>query len=152
VVTKSEAYRGKIFESVVDVIRPVGDVTTRTYRMDSYLPDDTPLMAGMTVDVNVVLDERDGALLVPSSSLVRQKAQGGQLGSASLWVIEQQKLFLKPVTVGTVGPAMAEIKEGITLDTIIALKAAKDWRDGKAVRAKIKENVNPALSSSSEIK
>lgn len=136
VVAKSEAFQGETFESKVDVIRPVGDSGTRTYRVDSYLPDTTKLMAGMTVDVNVVLDERENAVLVPSGALVREKPQGGQLGNAYLWVVRDGKLARQPVDVGAVSPDKAEIKKGIDDGDIIAIKPAKTWAEGKHVIVK----------------
>lgn len=136
VAAKSEAFIGEVFESKVDVIRPVGDSATRTYRVDSYLPDNTKLMAGMTVDVNIVLSQRDDAMLVPSGALVREKPQGGELGNAYLWVVRNGKLARQPVDVGAISPEKAEIKKGIDDNDLIALKPDKKWVDGKIVSGK----------------
>ncbi len=136
IAAKSEAFIGEVFESKVDVIRPVGDSATRTYRVDSYLPDSTRLMAGMTVDVNIVLAERADALLVPSGALVREKPQGGELGNAYLWVIRNGKLARQPVDVGAVSPEKAEIRKGIDENDLVAIKPNKKWGDGKRVSSR----------------
>lgn len=133
IAAKSEAFLGEVFESKVDVIRPVGDSATRTYRVDSYLPDTTKLMAGMTVDVNIVLAERMDALLVPSGALVREKPQGGELGNAYLWIIRDGKLARQPVDVGAISPQKAEIRKGIDDKDLIAIKPDKKWVEGKRV-------------------
>ncbi len=133
IAAKSEAFIGDVFESKVDVIRPVGDSATRTYRVDSYLPDNTKLMAGMTVDVNIVLDERDDAILVPAGAVVREKPQGGELGNAYLWVVRDGNLARQPVDVGAVSPDKAEIKKGIDENDQIAIRPDKKWKDGKRV-------------------
>ena len=136
IAAKSEAFIGEVFESNVDVIRPVGDSATRTYRVDSFLPDSTKLMAGMTVDVNIVLAERADALLVPSGALVREKPQGGELGNAYLWVIRDGRLARQPVDVGAVSPEKAEIRKGIDENDTVAIKPNKKWADGKRVSSK----------------
>ena len=93
-------------------------------------------MAGMTVDVNIVLSQRDDAMLVPSGALVREKPQGGELGNAYLWVVRNGKLARQPVDVGAISPEKAEIKKGIDDNDLIALKPDKKWVDGKIVSGK----------------
>ncbi len=144
VVATSEAFPGESFESRVDVVRAVGDVATRTWRVDSGLPPDTRLMAGMTVDVNIVLAEHEDALLLPVSAVMRAAPAGGALGAASVWKIKNGRLKRQKVKLGAVGPEKAEVVEGVDEKDVVALKPSLDWKDGAPVR--IVKNGGPRLN------
>ena len=56
----------------------MGDPVAKTYRVKLALPDDTPLMPGMSLEANIVTREKPDALLVP-----RRRAAGRQRSSSS---------------------------------------------------------------------
>ncbi len=62
---KADAFRGRDLEGRVERITPKGDPVNKSYRVRIALPDDTPLMIGMTTEINVVVREVADALLVP---------------------------------------------------------------------------------------
>lgn len=62
---KTDAMPGQVQEGVVDDITPKGDPLEKNFRVRISLPSDTPLMIGMTVEVNVVTDKAEQALTVP---------------------------------------------------------------------------------------
>lgn len=59
-------------DAKVDWRSPVIDPLSRTFTMRSYLPDGTPLLDGMLVDVDILLAERDG-LGVPRDAVILKK-------------------------------------------------------------------------------
>ena len=65
-------FHDKKIEAKADWCSPVIDPLSRTFTMRSYLPEGTPLMDGMLVDVDVTLAERDG-LGVPRDAVVLKK-------------------------------------------------------------------------------
>lgn len=62
---KSDAIAGKVLEGTIADITPKGDPVNKNFRVRIALPADTPLLIGMTVEVNVVTDKTDNALVVP---------------------------------------------------------------------------------------
>ena len=71
---RTDAFLDRRLEGTLREITPMGDNVTKTYRIRIALPDDTPLMAGMSVEANVITREKAGALLVPADAV-----QGGQV-------------------------------------------------------------------------
>lgn len=121
----AEAFPGQVFTSKVSHIRPLGDSATRTYRVEAKLPDDTPLLPGMTVDVNIVLARHENALLLPARAVARERSQGGQPGAAYVWLIPPDgKLERRAVTVGVDGPQTVEIRDGVDLESVVAANPA----------------------------
>ena len=65
---KADAFPGRALEGSVGQITPKGDPVQKTYRVRIALPDDTPLMIGMTIEANIIIAERP-AVLVPARAL-----------------------------------------------------------------------------------
>jgi membrane fusion protein, multidrug efflux system len=106
---RSDAFPGRSLEAVVDNITPKGDPLTRTYRVRFRLPEDTLLMIGMSVDVNIVVRVSEGALLVPSLAV-----QGDEV-----FVVEDGVARRRQVKVGIRGMQAVEILSGIADDARI---------------------------------
>lgn len=66
------SFGGKQVEAKADWCSPVIDTLSRTFTLRSYLPDGTPLVDGMLVDVDILLAERDG-LGVPRDAVILKK-------------------------------------------------------------------------------
>lgn len=70
VLIKADAFPDKAMKGRIAEITPKGDPISKNFRVRVSLPDDTPLLIGMTVEINIIVKEDRSALLVPSSSLV----------------------------------------------------------------------------------
>ncbi len=66
---KCDAYPDKALEGKITQITPQGDPVLKIFRARVGLPDDTPLMIGMTTEVNIIVAEKQDALLVPLEAL-----------------------------------------------------------------------------------
>ena len=73
---------------------------TRTFRVEATLPADSHLLIGMTVDVNLVIAERDGALLLPPTA-VRHERNGFMLPARA-----SAKMFAAHLALLRADPAM----------------------------------------------
>jgi multidrug efflux pump subunit AcrA (membrane-fusion protein) len=62
---KSDAIQGKVLEGTVGDITPKGDPVNKNFRVRISLSKDTPLLIGMTVEVNIVTSKSENALVVP---------------------------------------------------------------------------------------
>ena len=70
-------------------------------------------MIGMTADVDVVVAERENALLVPASASRRIFGQGGRPGAPYVFVVEAGRARRVDVKTGAVGAAKVEIASGL---------------------------------------
>ena len=121
---RTDAFLDRRLEGTVREITPMGDNVTKTYRIRIALPDDTPLIAGMSVEANVITREKAGALLVPADAV-----QGGQV-----FVIDGDRVRRRQVTLGIRGTRATEIVSGLKDGELVASPAMATWADGQRVR------------------
>jgi multidrug efflux pump subunit AcrA (membrane-fusion protein) len=95
VLLRTDAFSSQRLEGRVREITPMGDAITKTYRIRIGLPDDTPLIAGMSVEANVITREKAGALLVPADAVQ----------DASVLVIDHNRLRRRQIVIGIRGTA-----------------------------------------------
>ena len=105
-------------------ITPMGDVAAKTYRIKIALPDDTPLMPGMSVEANVITREKPGALLVPADAV------RGSL----VFVIDGSRVSKRDVKIGIRGTRNTEILSGLDEGERVASPAATELKDRSRVR------------------
>jgi multidrug efflux pump subunit AcrA (membrane-fusion protein) len=78
----------------------------------------------MTVDANLIVAERENALLVPTTAVQ----------NSAVWMIDEGRLHRQPVRVGVTGAGRTEIVEGLTPESRIVDSPAPDLREGRAIR------------------
>ena len=122
---RADAFAGEVLKGTVNRITPHGDPVARTYRVYISLPSDTPLLSGMTTEINIVVAKRDDALLVPVSAV----------SGTGVWVFRDGRAHLADVTLGTVGQDMAEIKKGLDERSEVIVNPPSGLKDGQRVRA-----------------
>jgi len=103
VLLRTDAFSGQRIEGRVREITPMGDVATKTYRIRIALPDDTPLIAGMSVEANVIAREKANALLVPADAV-----QDG-----AVFVIDGNRLHRRAIATGIRGTRAIEVVSGL---------------------------------------
>ncbi len=104
VLIKADAFPERVFEGRVSEITPKGDPVARSYRVRIQLPPDTPLMIGMTAETNIVVAERQDALLVPATAL----------SGNSVWLVRDGRLVQQSVKIGAKGPDRIEVMAGLS--------------------------------------
>ena len=76
-----------------------------------YLAGEPPLQIGMSAETNVVVAQRDAALLLPASAVA----------DGQVWKVEGGRAVRHPVTVGVRAPDKVEIRGGLAeADAVIA--------------------------------
>lgn len=128
VLIRADAFAGKIFHGKIQAITPKGDPIARSYRVRIMFTEDTPLQIGMTAETNIVISEKTDALLVPSSSINKDK----------VWVISGGVVAEKEVLTGAKGAQQTEIVKGLSTDDLVVLSP-----DAKT---KVGQKVNPVLT------
>ncbi len=121
---KADAFPGRPLAGTVDAITPKGDPVMKTFRVRIGLPDDTPLMIGMTVEANIIVEERPDALLVPARAVEDGVVFTVRDGTASRHA----------VTTGIVGPRFVEIRKGLEEGQTVILEPPAGLTNGRAVR------------------
>jgi RND family efflux transporter MFP subunit len=137
---RADAFPGRVMTAEVAQITPKGDTTRKAYRVRLALPDDTPLLIGMTVEANIVLRDIPNAVLLPPSAVVlpaapRGVAQApGQTRAAMVWVVEQDVVRRRAVEIGVQAPRATEIRRGLAAGEAVVLNPPASLRDGQAIR------------------
>lgn len=124
VLLRTDAFAGQRLEGKVYELTPMGDPVSKTYRIRIALPDASPLIAGMSVEANVVTREKAGALLVPPAAV-----QG-----TSVFVIDGSQVRRRQVEIGIRGTRAVEILSGLKEGERVASPAPTGLVDGQRVR------------------
>jgi RND family efflux transporter MFP subunit len=124
VLLRADAFPGQVLTATVGRITPKGDATRKAYRVRLILPDDTPLMIGMTVEANIVLRQAEDAVLVPPAAL----------RDGRVFVVQSETVQARPVEVGVQGPRAVEILRGLQRGEAVVLDPPAGLASGQAVR------------------
>ena len=133
VLLRTDAFQGKRLAGKVSEITPIGDPVAKTYRIKAALPDDTPLLPGMSVEANVVTREKPGALLIPADAL-----QG-----TSVFVVDGNRVRKRAIEVGIRGAQAVEVLSGLSESDRVLSPATAGLADGARVRVTDKPAASP---------
>lgn len=120
----SDAFPGEPLEAVLTSITPRGDPVLKTYRVRLALPEDTPLFIGMTVDVNIVVENREDRMLIPTTAVD---------GDNMVFVVEDRQVRRQPVEIGLRGIASVEIVSGLEGGAQLVAPIPEGLADGDRV-------------------
>jgi RND family efflux transporter MFP subunit len=123
-LVKADAFPGRALEGRLAEITPKGDPRLKVYRVRIALPEDTPLLIGMTVEANIIVREEPRALLVPAAS-VRDGA---------VFVLDGAMVRRVPVALGVQGPLRVEVRAGLELGMRVVTDPPAALADGARVR------------------
>jgi RND family efflux transporter MFP subunit len=120
---RTDAFVGRRLEGKVWEITPMGDAVTKTYRIRIALPEDTPLIAGMSVEANVITREKDGALLVPADAVQ----------ASHVFIVDGNRIRQRQVELGIRGTRAVEVVSGLKEGERVASPAPMGAVDGQRV-------------------
>ncbi|CAA7625354.1 Membrane-fusion protein [Candidatus Terasakiella magnetica] len=126
VLIKADAFSGTVLDATVSRITPKGDPINKTFRVRISLPDTTPLLVGMTTEVNIVTARHDDALLVPVSAVA----------DGAVFVVEDETARRLPVKTGIRGRTRVEVREGLTSDRPVIQVPPPGLKSGDRVRVR----------------
>lgn len=124
VLLRHEGHTGTPLDAQVERVTPKGDPEKKTFRVYLLLPNDTPLMIGMSVEANVVVREAKEAVLVPAEAVADGTVQLSQNG----------RIVRKRVDIGIRGTRLVEIRDGVAAGDIVLSPFRSDLREGASVR------------------
>ena len=122
------SFHDKKIEAKADWCSPVIDTLSRTFTMRSYLPEGTPLLDGMLVDVDITLTERDG-VGVPRDAVILKKG-----GKSAVFAVQDGKAQEIEVETGITSDGFIEIlNPGAVAGRDIIVSGQYFVNDGSAV-------------------
>ncbi len=91
----ADAFSGEMFSGRIARITPVFDVKTRTFEIKALVPNPgMRLIPGMFARAKIITGKKNGALLVPPSSLVSRGAAAGEVYLVKQGIVFRQKVEL----------------------------------------------------------
>jgi RND family efflux transporter MFP subunit len=120
----ADAFPDRVIEGQVNEITPMGDPINKSYRARISLPDDSPLLFGMTTEVNIIVRHVDDAILVPLDALK----------AGAVWSVVDGTAHRIAVKAGVYGDNNVEIRDGLKGDEVLILNPPADLAEGDAVR------------------
>lgn len=133
VLIRADAFPNKVFNGKVLTITPKGDPVSRSYRVRVEFSDENPLLIGMTAETNIIISEKEDALLLPTTAATQNK----------IWIVRDGKLAQIEVEIGANGKEQVEVISGVTPDDMVVTKPTKDLKDGQSVNYSLKQWTKP---------
>ncbi len=124
VLLRHEGHAGEPLAATVQQLTPKGDPETKTFRAYLLLPNDTPLMIGMSVEANIIVREAKAVVLVPAEAVVDGMVQ----------IVEDGRATRRRVDVGIRGSGLIELRSGAKTDDMLLSPFREDLEDGARIR------------------
>jgi multidrug efflux pump subunit AcrA (membrane-fusion protein) len=71
IIVRMDSYKNQVFEAKVSVIYPMMDERTRTFKVEAvFLKQPPKLYPNLTLEANIVINEKKNALTIPTNYLV----------------------------------------------------------------------------------
>jgi RND family efflux transporter MFP subunit len=121
VLLRTDAFPDGHLAGTVREITPMGDPTSKTYRIKVGLPDDTPLKPGMSVEANVVTREHPNALLIPADAVHGE----------TVALVVGDRLEQRSIVVGIRGTRAVEVLSGLNGGDRVASPFSAELLDGR---------------------
>jgi membrane fusion protein (multidrug efflux system) len=132
-----DALPGRSFTGTIAALDPRVDVNGRAVQLRATVPNpDRSLRPGLFARVDIELDERLDAVLVPEAAVVLQES------GPVVYRIVEGKALMTPVTTGVRRDGQVEITQGLDADAIVVVNGHVRLRDQAQV-----EIVQPAGAS-----
>lgn len=127
---RSDAFPGEVFVGEVRRIAPNVDRETRQITVEAELPNaDGRLRPGMFMDVRLVLERRDDAVVIPEEALLRRG------GERFVFVVgDDGRVTRRSVRTGVSRPGDVEIREGIAAGERVVTGGLQRLSGGERVR------------------
>ncbi|SLN72898.1 efflux RND transporter periplasmic adaptor subunit [Oceanibacterium hippocampi] len=128
VAALSDAYEGRSFDGVVDIVDNRVDPVTRTVRVRATLDNKEGLLRpGMFMSIRMTLGAKENGVLVPEQAIV-VSATGQRV-----FVIREGKAYRVPVELGQRSEGTVEILSGVAAGDVVVTGGVQKLRDGAPV-------------------
>jgi membrane fusion protein (multidrug efflux system) len=116
------------FEAIVYAVDPKVDVATRTITVRGlYNNVNGKLLAGMFARINLIINQSDEVILIPTESIVQE------MEGKKVWIVSNGKALSKPITTGFRSNNQVEVVTGLQIGDTIMVTGLMQVREGIAV-------------------
>ena len=123
-----DAFPGEVFNGRIARVAPVLDPATRTAQMEVEIPNQANrLKPGMYARVNLTIEERANALVVPANAVVDRDGQRG------VFLADNDTVAFRPVQIGIEEGGRVEILGGITEGDRVVTAGAGALQNGDRI-------------------
>lgn len=123
-----DAFPGEIFTATIARVAPILDPATRTAQIEVEVPNPVfRLKPGMYARVQLTVDRRAAALVVPRNAVVDLEGKRG------VFMADDNKARFMPVQIGLQDDQHAEIREGLHEGDKVITTGAGALRDGDTI-------------------
>lgn len=126
VLIRAPALPDHIIDGRLVSITPKGDPVNRSFRVRIAPVGAPPLRIVMTAEVNIIISERENALLAPVSAVVDNH----------VWIVRDGYLRRQPVQTGVSGEKKIEILSGLTESDALVVQPVAGLKAGWRAREK----------------
>jgi len=128
IVIAADALPGATFEGTIYAIDPTVDVNGRAVRLRARVPNpDGRLSPGLFVRLQIVVERRPDAVLVPESAIV------AEAGRTFVYRIVGNRAERVEVTLGQRRPGVVEVRSGLARDDTVVTAGHQRLRGGAVV-------------------
>lgn len=127
VVLHTDNLPGEVLRATVSEITPKGDPVSRSYRVRMQLENPGNLKIGMSVDTNLLIEQHENALLIPSIAIDKDN---------TVWLVKNGKLHRQTLKIGIRSAAQTEILSGLDEQSQVVTTLSNDLSEDQ--RALIK--------------
>lgn len=125
---KIDALPGKVYEGTIYAIDPSVDVEGRAIRLRARIPNPRgELSPGLFARVEIVVDRRHDALLVPESAIFARS------GKRYVYRVVDQRAKLTEVELGARRLGQVEVRSGLGRDDVVVSAGQQKIRDGAPI-------------------
>lgn len=124
VLLRHEGHDGDPLEAVVERLTPKGNPETKTFRAFLKLPNETPLMIGMSVEANIITREAKDVVLLPAEAVADGQVQ----------IADGDRVIIKDIDIGIRGSSMVEVESGVAVDDKVLVPFRNDIDEGEPIR------------------
>jgi RND family efflux transporter MFP subunit len=123
-----DAFPGETFTGRIARVAPVLDPATRTAQIEVEIPNpSTRLKPGMYARVNLTVEQRANALVVPANAVVDREGQRG------VFLASNNTAAFRPVEIGIEDASRVEILNGVTEKDQVITTGAAALQDGDRI-------------------
>ena len=125
VLFSMDSLPGQVFEGKIRSLAPRVDYATKSFKIKIDLPANLPVRPGMSAELNILVQEKEKALLVPANAVV---------DGTTVWIVNNNQAIKKKVKTGLRDSRKIEILSGLQQGDLV-ITSPTGLKEGSRVKA-----------------
>ncbi len=124
VLLSLDSLPGKIYEGTIRSLAPRIDYATKSFKIKVDIPANMPVRSGMSAELNILVQEKTQALLIPTNAVV---------DGSTVWTVNNNLAYKKSVKTGLRDSRRVEIFSGLNPGDIVVI-SPQGLQEGSRVK------------------